>query len=104
MRYRITIEEKGTVTYSDEGAENITWSEVGRYWARKFVRNAREESSQQVETTIVVTEFDMRHPKVDIDPSMRVLWSGHTYNIRQVLPRGPGDSEMRLVCTEVLDA
>lgn len=108
-RWRVTLQAKGAPSYSALGEEATTYTAVGSYWAHKFVKSAREELSQGIETAQTLTRFMIRTPRsVNVNPEMRLIWvdnldNTHTYNIREVLPTGPGDSELLLTCTEVLD-
>ena len=99
-RWRITIQSK-SVSLNDVGEETITWVDVGSYWAEKRVLRGREYASEQVETAEEITAFTLRNP-TGIDPSMRVTWSTHTYNIRQAVPVGMADKDLELRCTEIL--
>ena len=103
-RWRVTIEQPGVDTVSALGEATTPYTELGRFWARKYVKSAKEGLVQGQETAVVVTQWFMRNaPSLMIDPEMRLIWNNRRYDIREVIPMGPADSELMLVTTEVLD-
>ena len=102
-RWRVTIQQHGTDTASALGEVTTPWVALGEYWARKYVKSATEGLVQGQETAVVVTQWFLRNaPSLGIVPEMRLIWNERIYDIREVIPTGPADSEMMLVTTEVL--
>jgi head-tail adaptor len=100
----VTIQQHGADTVSALGEVTTPWVALGEYWAHKFVKAASEDLMQQVETAITTTRFHLRNaPGLAVTPEMRLIWNEHIYDIREVIPTGPADSELLLVCTEVLN-
>lgn len=102
LRHRLTIQEKGSITLTTLGEEEITWTDVGTYWASVEPLRGREYLARQVETAEITTRIRLRYPGTDITPEMRAQCNGHTYNIRQVINVLERDKMVELMCTEVL--
>lgn len=102
-RWRVTLQRPGADTVSALGEATTPWVDLGEFWAHKYVARATEQLEQQVETAITTTRFHLRNPRsLSINPEMRLIWNENIYNIREVVPTGPADSELLLICTEVL--
>jgi SPP1 family predicted phage head-tail adaptor len=100
LRHRVTIEEK-SVTRSATGAEDITWSTVATVWAEVHPLRGREfleAKGLQEETS---TRIRIRH-RDGLDPSMRVTWGSHTYDIQAVIPIREESREIELMCREIV--
>lgn len=102
-RWRVTIQQPDTDAVSALGEPTTTYSTLGTFWARKYVKSGKEALVQGQETAVVVTQWFLRNaPSLAITPEMRLVWASRTYEIREVIPTGPADSELMLVTTEVL--
>lgn len=102
-RFRVRIEQLGADTVSALGEPTTTYTTLGTYWARKHVKSGKEALVQGQETAVVITQWFLRNaPSLNITPEMRLIWDGHTYDIREAILMGHGDSELMLVSTEVL--
>jgi head-tail adaptor len=100
----VTIQQPGADTVSALGEATTPWVAAGSFWAHRYVKAAVEDLTQQVETAVTTTRFHLRNPRsLSINPEMRLIWNENIYNIREVIPTGPADSELLLICTEVLD-
>jgi head-tail adaptor len=102
-RWRVTIEQPGTDTVSALGEPSTPWESVGTFWARRYVKSGIEGLVQGQETAVTVTQWFLRNAvSMAVTPEMRLIWDNHIYDIREVIPTGPADSELMLVSTEVL--
>lgn len=97
LRHMIEI-QKSTPTQSALGEETQAWSKVADVWASIKPISGRERFSQlgvqnaaQMDTVITIRY------RAAITPKMRVLWSGHIYDIEAVR-----NLDERRVTTELL--
>lgn len=101
FRHRITILEK-TVTRDGYGAEIVTWTTQGTYWAsvepirgREFVemKQAQAEVSHRIRMRVAT----------GIKPEMRVSFDGREFEIDSVINVRERDRELQLMCRERVD-
>lgn len=86
---RITIQQP-TVTVSDGGQENITWTDVATVWARKVEHGGGERFAQQQQTGHAVKTFVIRWADWarDITVEYRIAFDGRHYDITDVRELG----------------
>lgn len=106
-RWRIALQYPGTAALSSLGEDATPWTTAGQYWARRYVKSGRESLTQGQETAVTTVQWFMRNIKsLAVDPSWQLLWTdgngtAHTYQIKEVVPHGPADSELMITTIEV---
>lgn len=96
LNRRITIQAT-TETRDSYGGVSAVWSTVATVWASVLPVSGREffasEASQaEVNYKIVIRRL------TSVLPSMRIVYDGHQYNIRAVLPDQTPSRHMVLMC------
>lgn len=101
LRYRVTIQRK-TVTKDAYGAETITWTTLGTYWAAVEPLRGREFLDQKFDGAELTTRIVLRYQgSTDIKPEYRATWDGHIYDILAVVEVDARHREYQLLCREV---
>lgn len=102
LRHRVTIQTKGTPTRDSHGQEVIVWTTFAQVWGSVEPLRGREFMQASAQEAELTTRIRIRH-KDGVLPSMRVLWDGHTYNIRSVQNVYERQIETHLLCTEIVE-
>ena len=96
LRHRITIEQK-TAGEDAWGQPVETWETVAIVPAEVWPMSGREYIAAQAEQAGVTTKITIRY-QAGIEPDMRALHDGNTYNIRAVLPDPTARRHITLMC------
>ena len=96
LRHRVTIEQK-TAGEDAWGQPVETWETVAIAPAEVWPLSGREYIAAQAEQAGVTTKITIRY-QAGIEPAMRVLHDGKTYNIRAVLPDPTARRHITLMC------
>lgn len=101
LRERVTIQDK-TVTQDGYGAEVITWTEVGTYWAAVEPLAGREFLEGRQLVAEVTTRIRIRYQGSDVDirPEMRAVYRSRYFEIVAVIHIKERKRELLLMCTE----
>ena len=96
LRHRITIERK--TTGADAWGQPVeAWETAAVVPAEVWPLSGREFVAAQATQAGVTTKITIRY-QAGIDPEMRVLHDGKTYNIRAVLPDPTARRHITLMC------
>lgn len=101
LRHRVVLQEKGTVSQNEFGAEVITWTAVATVWASVEPLRGREFIQAKQEQAAIDTRIRLRH-RDGITPVMRAVWNGRVYDILSVIRPEERQREIHLMCREVL--
>ena len=101
LRQRVTIQQ-AVVTRDSYGADAPAWQDLATVWARVVTTSGTETIGvEQVALATVVHEVTIRW-RGDVQPTMRLLWEGHTLLIHAVLDDHL-KRELVLSCSEIID-
>lgn len=102
-RFRVTF-QSATVSQDGFGEPDQTWSSLATAWALvQDIRGQERYNGAEIKaelTTRIVTRAQTA--LASLGPGDRATWSGHTYDIRAVIPRDFRRQELELLCTEHL--
>lgn len=103
LRERVTIQDK-SVVQDGYGAEVISWTTVGTFWAAVEPLAGREFLEGRQMTAEVTTRIRIRRQDatVEIRPEMQAVYRGRTFEIVAVLELKERRREMHLMCTEAV--
>ncbi len=96
LRHRVTIERK-TAGEDAWGQPVEMWETVAIVPAEVWPLSGREYIAAQAEQAGVTTKITIRY-QAGIEPAMRVLHDGKSYNIRAVLPDPTARRHITLMC------
>lgn len=86
LRHRVQVQAQAEIRDPATGAMEILWVNVGvPVWASIEPLSAREFIQSASEQNKITARITMRH-RNDLQPSMRILHRGITYNIAGLLP------------------
>ncbi len=106
LNRRVVIQEKGTVTKSTFGEEEITWSLVVSCWANIQPLRGREFlEARQVQAEVSHRIRIRRQGTKEIRPEMRAVYTDPVYGQRvfeilSVVNVAERNREVELICTE----
>ena len=91
---RITLQN---LTDTPDGIGGVTraWSDVATVWARVKPQTGREAMAEGRMAATMLTKFTIRTRAVD--ETMRIVWGGVQYNIRQIPDSSPRDQFMDIL-------
>jgi len=98
LRHRVTLQELVT-TYNEYNEPVQAWQDVAAVWGFVEPLSGREFFAAEQIQARVSTRITIRY-RAGIVPTMRVLWSGKTYNIRAVIDTEGRHEELQLMCEE----
>jgi len=98
LRHRVTIQQLVS-SFDEYNAPVETWQDVATVWAAVEPLSGREYFAAEQVQARVTTRITIRY-RAGIEPTMRVLWSGKTYNIRAVIDTEGRHEELQLMCEE----
>ena len=103
-RRRRVVFQRATVTQDGFGEPDQTWTTLTTQWAlvldmKGMERRAANEVMAEV-TTRIVTRNNATIST--LAPGDRATWSGHTYDIKAVIPRDHRRSELEILAIEHL--
>jgi SPP1 family predicted phage head-tail adaptor len=84
LRHRITLEQLAT-SLDAEGGMVESWTPIAEVWGEVAPVSGREYIAAQAVQAGIVARITIRH-RTGVEPTMRVIHQGATYNIRAVLP------------------
>ncbi len=102
-RQRVVF-QRATVTQDAFGEPDKTWTNLATQWAmvqelKGAERRAANETMAEVTTRIVTRN---NSTLTSLAPGDRATWSGHTYDIKAVVPRDHRRSELEILAVEHL--
>lgn len=100
LRHRVTLQDRAKAR-DDLGAEIIVWVDIATVWGAVEPISGREFFDAQALNAEVTTLIRIRYLN-GVVPTMRVAWSGHTYNILSVIEPETRRRELHLMCKELL--
>jgi SPP1 family predicted phage head-tail adaptor len=99
LRHKIIVQSlSGSI--DDTGANTVNYIEYKTMWAKIDYQNSREPGSTQVRSNDTI-KCTVRYTQ-DIDPSMRIIFLGKTFNITNVDYTKYGNKFIEVKATEVL--
>ena len=99
LRHRATIQQQ-SVTRSDSGQENVTWSDVDTVWASINPMRGREYVDAAQLRDQIDAKITIRY-RSGIIPAMRITEGGNTWDIISVVNPGQRDIRLELMCRAV---
>ncbi len=101
LRHRVTVQQK-SVARTSSGAENVTWTNVGTFWARVQPLQGREYMEGRAQASDISTRILLRfQPGTTFTDAMRATWDGHTYQVVSVIEPDEARRELVLMCREL---
>lgn len=101
LRHRVTLQEY--ISSKDSfGAEVENWSDMATVWASVEPLSGREYFAAQQVNAEISTKITIRY-RAGIKPIMHVLCKGRIFGILSVLNTEEKNTELILMCKEVLD-
>lgn len=98
LRHRVTIQKKPPVTQNSFGEETPTWANVATVWAQVETLSGREFVQQGQAQVEITHKINVRY-RDDLVETMRVVWTGRTFQIEAILADNVG-RQMMLMCRE----
>jgi SPP1 family predicted phage head-tail adaptor len=100
LRHSITIEQQSG-SQDEYGAPGVTWSTFATVRASVEPLQGREFFASQQMQAEVTTRFRIRH-LAGVTPTMRVLFSGRSFDISAVIDPNEEHRELHLMAVEVV--
>ena len=79
--------------------ERVQWDDVATVWARVQPLSGREFMELRQQAADITVRITIRY-RAGIEPSMRVAWKQHWYDIDSVIHIDEGQRELQLMCRE----
>jgi len=100
FRHRITIQKKNPGIDSD-GIPQDNWTDYAHAYAMVEGINGTRYFNAEASTVLASVLFHIRYQRnIQIDTSMRVVYSGKNYNIKDVIDTDGKHIEWQLPCSE----
>jgi SPP1 family predicted phage head-tail adaptor len=100
LRHRVTIQQRAG-TQDSYGQEDDDWNDVDTVWAAVEPLRGREFLEARREGAEVTTRIVTRY-RSGITPAMRVSYDSRTFDIVSVINVDERDSELQLMCRELV--
>ncbi len=102
-RQRVVF-QRATVTQDDFGEPDQTWTTLATQWALVAPLKGTERRNANEIMAEVTTRIVTRNNSTisGLAPDDRATWSGHTYDIKAVIPRDHRRSELEILAVEHL--
>lgn len=100
LRHRVTIQEE-TDTEDEQGGYTSAWSTLCKLWAQIEPLTASEQFYRGGLQAGVTHRVTLRY-RDDIGPTNRVVFNSRTFNIRGVRNIDERNTDLELLCEEVV--